>query len=94
MSEVLAPKLFITHGDIKERIEIFFHEKSNRVKFLKDLDNSIKKIADIGFLKEVEHNSDNIDACRYQVKPILKAKILIEQLEEFKNQLTHYVDSI
>lgn len=93
VSDNLAPRLFITHRDLKERIEIFFHEQSNRVRFLRDLDSSINKVVDIGFLKTIQ-NVDTIDARRYQVKPILKAKISIEQLEEFKNQLEHYVNTI
>lgn len=90
VSETLSPKLYITHDELKDRIEIFFKEKSNQVKFFKDLDSNIRKIAEIGFLKK---NDEKQNTITYQVKPILKAKISIEQLEEFKNQLAAYAQS-
>lgn len=90
----LSPKFYIQHGEIKERIELFFQEQSNRIKLLKDMDIAIRKTVDLGFLKEVEKSPTKIDDNRYWVKPIIKAKITIEQLEVYKEELENHVRSI
>ncbi|MEM7181373.1 MAG: DUF4194 domain-containing protein [Spirochaetota bacterium] len=93
-SPSLSARYYIRHGEIRERIELFFQENSNQVKFLKDLDLSIRKIVDLGFLREVSKNASKIEEMKYWVKPILKAKISIEQLQEYKNHLENHVRSI
>ena len=85
-SDVLARNFYVSHKRLKEYIELFFKEKSNRVKFLRNLDAHVTKIIELGFLR-VQENNDNPDERLYEVKRILKAKISIEQLESFKNKL-------
>lgn len=92
-SDSISKNFFIRHQHLKEHVELFFKEKANRVKFLKNIDSYINKLVEIGFLK-IKEDSDTLDMRLYQVKRILKAKISFEQLEEFKQRLENYVESI
>lgn len=83
---------FVTHQELKEHIELFFREKSNRVQFLSDLDKHINKNVEFGFLKVVSKN-DFIDKRRYIISRIIKEKVTIAILDEFKEKLNEYVES-
>jgi hypothetical protein len=91
-SDAIAKNYFIRHRQLKEHVELFFKEKANRVKFLKNIDFYINKLVEIGFLK-IKEDAETVDNRLYQVKRILKAKISFAQLEEFKQRLENYVES-
>lgn len=82
---------FITNSEIKEEVEMFLPEKFNRVKFLKELDSYIKRIVELGYLKEVS-TKDN--ETKFQIHRIIKEKVTIDILQEFKLKLQEYVESI
>ncbi len=82
---------FISDAEIKEEVELFLPEKFNRVKFLKELDGYIKKIVELGYLSEV-NKKDN--ETKYQIKRIIKEKVTLDVLKEFKLKLQDYVESI
>ena len=82
---------FITFQEIKEEVELFLPETYNKVKLLKDLDLNIRRIVDLGYLKEIDKNE--FDA-KYQIHRIIKEKVSLDQLQEFKNKLETYVESI
>jgi len=82
---------FITDSEIKDEVELFLPERFNRVKFLKELDSYIKKIVDLGYLKEV-NKKDN--ETKYQIHRIIKEKVTLDILQEFKLKLEEYVESI
>lgn len=84
--------LFITRKSLKDRIELFFKEKTNKVKMLTKLDKYIKDITELGFLHEVNKNKDFPDETVYEVKRIIKAKITNDKLEEFKKKLEKDVE--
>jgi hypothetical protein len=79
---------FITNTEIKEEVELFLPEKYNKVKFIKDLDGYIKKTEELGFLKEMKKMENET---RYQIHRIIKEKITLNDLQEFKNKLQEYV---
>jgi hypothetical protein len=79
---------FITNTEIKEEVELFLPEKYNKVKFIKDLDGYIKSAENLGFLKEVKKMETGT---RYQIHRIVKEKITLNDLQEFKNKLQKYV---
>ena len=91
--EAFSQTLFLTHKQIKEHIELFFKEKSSRVKFLRNMDSYINKVVELGFLR-VRSQNEHIDERLYEVRRILKAKISLDALDEFKNQLQDYVESL
>ncbi|MBS7320758.1 DUF4194 domain-containing protein [Faecalibacter bovis] len=82
---------FITYQEIKEEVELFLPETYNKVKLLKDLDLNIRRIVDLGYLKEIDKNEFET---KYQIHRIIKEKVTLDQLQEFKNKLEEYVESI
>ena len=79
---------FITNAEIKDEVELFLPEKFNRVKFIKELDSYVKKVVDFGFLVETKRNDTEV---RYKIHRIIKEKITLDDLQEFKTKLQEYV---
>ncbi|MBF0597147.1 DUF4194 domain-containing protein [Faecalibacter rhinopitheci] len=82
---------FISSQEIKEEVELFLPETYNKVKLLKDLDLNIRRIVELGYLKEIDKNDFET---KYQIHRIIKEKVTLDQLQEFKNKLESYVESI
>lgn len=82
---------YITDNEIKEEVELFLQEGYNKLKFQKELDGYIKNIVNLGFLKEVS-KKDNVT--KYQIHRIIKEKVTLDILQEFKSNLQEYVESI
>ncbi len=82
---------FITDTEIKEEVELFLPEKFNRVRFMKELDGYIKKIVEYGYLSEVNRKENET---KYQIQRIIKEKVTLDILQEFKTKLQGYVESI
>jgi hypothetical protein len=87
-------KLFITQKDIKERIELFYKEQTNKSKLWKDLSKPIESLVKIGILKLNREDAANKDNNQYEVKRIIKAFISNDKLEEIRNKLAEYVNPI
>jgi hypothetical protein len=82
---------FITDTEIKEEVELFLPEKFNRVKFLKELDSYINNIVKLGYLSEVNKKENET---KYQIQRIIKEKVTLDILQEFKLKLQENVESI
>lgn len=89
--EIQSSTKYILKEDLKAEIERFLPQKYNTVQFLKDLDSHINKIVDLKYLKEV---SDNDEEPKYIIHKIIKDKVSLDALNDFKNQLEAYVESI
>lgn len=87
-------KLFLTQKDIKERIELFYKEQTNKSKLWKELSKPINSLQSIGILKLTREDAVNKDNNQYEVKRILKALVNNDKLEEIKNKLGTYVNTI
>jgi hypothetical protein len=87
-------KLFMTQKEIKERIELFFKEQTNKSKLWKDLTKPINSLLNIGILKLTREDISNKDNNQYEVKRIIKALVTNERLEEVKQKLVAYGGSI
>ncbi|MDR2928104.1 MAG: DUF4194 domain-containing protein [Cytophagaceae bacterium] len=87
-TEIQSLERFITHTEIKEEVELFFPERNNIVRSIKDLDSCIKRAEELGFLKEVKRTDTEI---KYQIHRIIKEKITLNDLQDFKNKLQEYV---
>ena len=90
MDELYATERFVTADELKERIELFLPERFNRVKLLNEIDMYINRIVGFGYLKEIKH--DNVST--YQIHRIIKEKVTLDKLQEFKNKLQEYVESV
>lgn len=80
-------KLFITNQELKDRIEMFFEDKADKVKLLDRFDTYINAVENLGFIKQVEVRTFDQDIKTYEVLRIIKAKINNEKLEEIKAKL-------
>lgn len=87
----LATEKFITNSEIKDELELFLPDKFNRVKFIRDLDKYINNTVELGYLKEVS-KKDNVT--KYKIHRLIKEKITLDILQEFKTRLQEYVESI
>ncbi len=87
----LVSEKFVTDTEIKENVELFLPEKYNRIRFIKDLEGYINKIVELGYLKEVSKNGSET---KYQIHRIIKEKVTIDILQEFKTKLEEYVKSV
>ena len=81
-------KLFITNTEIKDRIEVFFEQKADKIRLLERFDAYINNIVDLGFLKEAQVRGFDEKEKTYEVRRVLKAKINSEKLEEIKEKMS------
>jgi hypothetical protein len=89
--ETHSSEKFITDAEIKDEVELFLPEKYNRVKLMKDLNSYVKKAEELGFLKEAGRKGNET---KYRIHRIIKEKITLDQLQEFKDKLQDYVQSV
>jgi hypothetical protein len=87
-------RLFVTREQIRDRIELFFKNQSNRKALASKLDGLTEKLADTGFLKLTRRDETNPDNTQYEVKTILKARLTNEKLEQLRTKLQAYVESV
>ena len=81
-------KLFITNEELKDRIELFFEDKADKVKLLDRFDSYINSVENLGFIKETDVRRFDESVKTYEVRRIIKAKINNEKLEEIKAKLS------
>ncbi|MDW5288867.1 DUF4194 domain-containing protein [Formosa sp. PL04] len=87
----LATDKFITDLEIKDELELFLQEGYNNLKFQKDLDSYIRKAADLGYLIEVSKKDKET---KYKIHRIIKEKITLDILQDFKSKLQEHVESV
>jgi len=79
--------LYITPKQFRDRLEVFFKEKSNQLKFIRELNKYLNDVEKMGFIKMVNENKTNPDDSRYEVKRIIKARITNDELVRFKEMM-------
>ena len=89
--ETQSTDRIITSNEIKDEVRLFLPQNYNRVKLEKDLDTCIQKVADLGFLKEMKRNGDEV---RYKIHRIIKEKVMLEDLDTFKKKLEEYAGTV
>lgn len=87
----LATEKFITDSEIKDELELFLEEGYNKLKFKKELDKYIRNVVDLGYLKEIGKKDSET---KYQISRIIKEKITLDILQDFKTKLQEYVESV
>jgi hypothetical protein len=79
--------LYITPKQFRDRLEVFFKEKSNQLKFIRELNKYLNDVEKMGFIKMVNENKTDPDDSRYEVKRIIKARITNDELVRFKEMV-------
>ncbi|SHL80529.1 protein of unknown function [Chitinophaga jiangningensis] len=87
-------KLFMTQKEIKERLTLFFKERHNRSKLLKDLNKPINSLLGVGILRVSREDATNKEMQQYEVKRVIKAIVNNEKLEEIKTKLNLHVNPV
>ncbi|HRD58197.1 MAG TPA: DUF4194 domain-containing protein [Ferruginibacter sp.] len=86
-----ATEKFITDSEIKDELELFLQEGYNKLKFKKELDKYIRNVVELGYLKEINKKGNET---KYQIHRIIKEKITLDILQDFKTKLQEYVESV
>jgi hypothetical protein len=86
--------LYITPKEFRDRLEMFFKEKANELKFIRELNKHLESCEKMGFLRIVHKNPTNPDEDRYEVRRIIKARITNEELTRFKQILEDELKSV
>jgi hypothetical protein len=87
-------RLFLTQKEIKERLALFFKERHNKSKLLKDLNKPVNSLLNVGVLKTTREDAANKELHQYEVKRIIKALVNNEKLEEIKSKLKLHVHPV
>lgn len=85
-------KLHIEKAELRERIRIYFKEKTDETRLFRELDNYINQVENLGFIKKVGPRGEGDDV--YEVRRILKAKVDPAFLADFKQRLEVYVNAL
>lgn len=87
-------KLYVTQQDIRERIENYFQDSTNRSRLQKQLDKTIEQaVNSLGLLRATGKEELSPDATQYEVMRIVKAMIDNNKLEEIRNRLKDHAES-
>jgi hypothetical protein len=86
--------LYITQKEFRDKVEMFFKEKTDELKFIKELNRYFGECEKMGFLKLVHKDPSSPDQDSYEVKRIIKARITSEELAQFKSQLEDELKSV
>ena len=82
-----ATDKYVTAFEIKEETEMFLPSTYKKAKFEKELDNNIERLVDFGFLIAPKSNDGET---RYKIHRIIKEKVTLDDLLDFKKQLNDY----
>ncbi len=89
-TDTTSTEKIISDNEIKDEIRMFLPEKYDKVRFERELERYIQTVVDLGFLKEVKRNDNEV---RYRIHRIIKEKITLEDLDSFKRKLDEYAGS-
>jgi hypothetical protein len=87
----LATEKFVTDSEIRDELELFLQDGYNKLKFKKELDKYIRQVVELGYLKEISKKENET---KYQIHRIIKEKITLDILQDFKTKLQEYVESV
>ena len=81
-------KAVISKEEIISNILLFLDIKFNEVKITKEIEATIKKVEDLGFLKKLKNQNTT-----YEIKNSIKSFVNVEFLEEFDKKLNEYKEA-
>lgn len=81
-------RAIISKEDIHAHIALFLDIKFNEVKTQKEIDSTIKRVEELGFLKKL-----NVSEEVYEIKNSIKSFVDASWLNTFDEKLTHYKEA-
>ena len=81
-------RAIVTKEDISSSILLFLDIKFNEIKIQKEIDATIKKVEELGFLKKLK-----IDETAYEIKSSIKAFVDATWLDDFDKKLKEYKEA-
>lgn len=76
-NDSVSVKLVMSKEEIREMVALFFKEKADEARMLRDLDTIVNKTVELGFLRQLPNKNRD----EYEVMRIIKAKFPVEELE-------------
>lgn len=92
VSQNQSANLVLTTSEIKDRLDTFFKEKKDQTRTYKCLEESLNRLENLTFIKQIETNTQNSNEKLYEVRRILKAKINVDFIKEFRDKLKAILD--
>ena len=89
-SQNQSENLIMTTSEIKDRLDTFFPEKKDQTKVYRRLDESLSRLRDLSFIREIESPS-TFDRT-FEIRRIIKSKINAEFITDFRNKLKAILD--
>ena len=90
INEIYTTERYVSIDELKARIDLFLPERFNKVKYQNEIQTYINRIVGLGFLKA----ADGEGATSFKIQRIIKEKVTLDNLQEFKNKLQKYVESV
>ena len=88
IQDTSSRKLFITRGEFKNEIELFFPDETNRSRLLDKLDTYIKHVQELGYIERVnQEDPQQPDLTRFEVKRIIKARFTPDELQSILKKI-------
>lgn len=78
-------RTMITSAEIIDRVRTFLPKSSNEAKIEEQIDTHIRKVVDMGFLRELSGQKET-----YEIRRVLKAFVDAEWLADFNERLEEY----
>lgn len=80
------PRHVLRREHMIEMMQLFFAEQTDMIKFDRRIESAIRQVENIGFLKKLNNENEEL----YEVRRIIKAKISADTLAGFRDQLSQY----
>lgn len=78
-------RTMMTRSEMVGRVRTFLPESSNAAKIEEQIDTHIRKVVELGFLRELSEQKDT-----YEIRRVLRAFVDAEWLSEFNERLAEY----
>ena len=87
-------RLVLTFSELVEMISIYYGHKSDEVKFRHQIELTINKVVDLGFLNPLQDKKTREGECEYEVMRILKAYFNAETISSLNEKIQEYKKTI
>jgi hypothetical protein len=84
-----SDRLLLSAEDLREMMRPFLRERNNDLALVRKIDETVNKVAELGFLRRQLVGNEE----QWEVRRIIKARIDADKLAEIKTKLEQYAES-